>query len=321
MHLHSLQLAPLLLLGCAQLPAENLDRRPVETPFQTLEGGVIVVPVVAAGTKTQFILDTGIGVSLINASLCETFACTPAGAYTGQRMSGQSIEVPLARIASLSFGGVTVKDATVGVVDNPELFPSEAITGYLSLGHFSSSAVTISFSRDTIVNESPSSLARRVAAGKSVAVKVDDDGTSVTVAVPIQLPNGAVAHAEVDTGSSALILDDRFLEPLSIDASAPSVTRREGQDETGHTFVRLFVTMAGPFSPAGTGLEVRDQRVMFQDIIHEGLVGTSFLERFDVTFDLAHARMIFVDVAKKQAATAPSSALDDPQGCAACSAP
>jgi hypothetical protein len=88
--------------------------------------------------------------------------------------------------------------------------------------------------------------------------------------VEMGLPGGRVAECEVDMGSDMLILD-----------------------ETGHAYTRRFATLDGTLHPAGApGLVQERPPVMFQSIIHDGLVGRSFLSRFAVTFDLARGLLV-----------------------------
>jgi hypothetical protein len=94
-------------------------------------------------------------------------------------------------------------------------------------------------------------------------------------------------------GSDSLILDEALAAPLGIDLGASDVRRVEGVDETGHAYVRSFTRLAGSIHPAGAPeLAQPDPEVMFQRIVHDGLVGDAFLRNFVVTYDVAGSRMI-----------------------------
>ena len=112
--------------------------------------------------------------------------------------------------------------------------------------------------------------------------------------MPVVLPNGQTVSAEVDTGSQALILDERFMKPLGISPKSSTVKRRDGKDETGHSYARYFSKLdKGVHLPGAPQMVVAPMEVMFQKIIYEGLVGHYFLEHFRVTYNLPEAQMIF----------------------------
>lgn len=67
----------------------------------------------------------------------------------------------------------------------------------------------------------------------------------------------------------------------------------EGTDETGHTYARHFATIRGFVGPAdAASVRQVDPDVMFQRIIHDGLVGHAFLRNLAVTYDLPRSRVI-----------------------------
>ena len=60
---------------------------------------LVTVPVVLNGAETRFILDSGIGLTLVRDTIN---GCAPTGAsFTGKRMSGQEVTVPLGVVSSL----------------------------------------------------------------------------------------------------------------------------------------------------------------------------------------------------------------------------
>ena len=174
-------------------------------------------------------------------------------------------------------------DLTVGVFD----LGIDGIDGFLSLDFFGETAVTVHYgSQRVLVDER--------ASGTPVAVRVERDGPSTVVHLPLELPNGRMVEVEVDMGSNELILDERFAAELGIDLEDPVVRRIEGRDETGHAYARHFTSLRGVVRvPAAPKLAQRDPDVMFQKIIYDGLVGQAFLRNFAVTFDVANERMMF----------------------------
>jgi hypothetical protein len=144
------------------------------------------------------------------------------------------------------------------------------------------------------VLESPSSLAERLDRGIGVAVRLERDGPSVAAFLALRLPGGGRVEAEVDMGNDALILDMRAADEMGVELDDPSVRRIDGEDETGHRTTRSFVRLDGVVSLADAPqIAQKEPAAMVQRIVHEGLVGDSFLRRWVVTYDLADERMIF----------------------------
>ena len=264
-------------------------------PFDRIEH-FLTVPVSVGDVETRFVLDTGIGLTLLAETLCARANCTPTGdTFSGSRMSGQEVSLPLGRVPSLAFGGLTHPDVVVGILDM-DGFPAELseIGGFLSLTFFTEQAFTVDYPDDCIVLETPEALAQRGEAGTAVAIDPHPHGPALDVFLPLTLPNGAEISVEVDMGSGALILDERFAAQLGVDLHASEVRCVRGADETGGAFTRWFATLPGSIHPAGAPELAQEQpEVMFQRIVHDGLIGDAFLRRQAVTYDLPNRRLIF----------------------------
>lgn len=204
-------------------------------------------------------------------------------------MSGQTVTVPMSTLGSLKLGDYSRENVAVGVFD------LAGIAGLVSLTSFRSTPVTIDYEAGAIVIEDERSLADRLARGTSVAIDVHEDGPySTDVYLDLALPGGQSVKVEVDTGSDNLILNQPFAAQNSIDLQAESTCRLLGQDETGHEYARYFTTLPGDISlTTAHAFRQHDPQVMFQKIIHDGLIGDAFLRNFVTTYDLANSRMIF----------------------------
>ena len=269
-------------------PAEAV----VSIPLTFLDHFAVVPVRINDAIDARMILDTGIGVTVLSAALCRRAGCEAVGEYTGERMSGQRVTIPLARLGALDLGSHREERLQIGVIDNPELLPP-GIDGILSLGFFEAAPFTLDDAAGLLTLEDATSLARRQAAGASVPVEIRRDGASVTAFMSLDLPQGPPVRVELDTGSDSLILDVAAMSRLGVDPADPAVRRASGTDETGHAYVRHFTTLAGAIAPtAAPHLRQERPRVMFQRIIHDGLLGRSFLRAFAVTFDLPRARII-----------------------------
>ena len=269
--------------------------KPNEVPFRFFEKDYLVVRVKINGSlEKDFILDTGIGVTMISKSLCAEIRCEEKGSHTGKRMSGQAVTVPLSHLPSIALGAKERKNFPVGIFDIDQILPKSGISGFLSLGFFQDFPHTVDYTRNVIRYESEASLAALRASGIAVKLTPDQDGPSYGVMMPLVLPHGQEAKVEVDTGSQSLILHEKYMKPLGISPNGPEVKRRDGKDETGHTYARFFTSLNGPVHlPGAKSMKMENPAVMFQKIIYDGLVGYYFLREFTVTYDLPKAEIIF----------------------------
>lgn len=256
-------------------------------PFERIHH-LVTVPVTVTGVETRFILDTGIGPTLLAESLSARAGCTPTGeTFSGRRMSGQEVTTPLARVPSLRLGDFERRDFEIGTLDLSG-FPEELadVGGFLSLAFFDEQPFTVDYPAECVALEAST--------GVAVEVELERNGPSLDVFLPLVLPNGRTISVEVDMGSDALILDERFAEELDVDLAAPDVRRVDGVDETGGAMTRWFTTLAGSIEPTGAPeLAQQQPEVMFQRIIHDGLIGDAFLRRQPVTYDLPNRRLVF----------------------------
>lgn len=257
---------------------------------------LIHVPVRVGGLEeTRFVFDTGVGLDLVsNALLARAGGRLTGETHTGRRMSGQLLEVPLARVPSLSLGSLRQENALVGVFDlafPPEL---QRIEGFLAPTFFGKTLFTLRRRAGTLAwgGDDPSEILD--ARGQGVPLEVRWDGPTVTLFVDLELPDGSIATVEVDTGSSNLILDARFMASFGVREGDPGVRKHEGTDETGYSYVRYLAPIRGRLSVRGlSGIAQSDPVVMFQKIIYDGLLGDEFLRSYDVTFDLHRSRIYF----------------------------
>lgn len=250
------------------------------------------IPVVLDGDlDARFAFDTGIGINLISKSLCKMLECVSAGTYVGKRMSGQELTVPLARVRSLAVGHEEQRDVVVGIIDMEGFVDMQDIQGFVSLGFFARRPFTLDDRKSELVLEDEASLEKRVTSGAVVNVDVRREGEGLTVFLPLEIAGQSIL-AEVDTGSEALILDERFMAPLGIEKAQTRIV--EGRDETGYPFTRWFTDLSVAVHPAGApAIRRTGLRTMFQKIVHDGVVGRRFFESYAITFDLARQRVVF----------------------------
>jgi hypothetical protein len=255
----------------------------------------IVVPVRINGTiDSNFILDTGIGMSLISKSLCDKVHCKISGNYTGKRMSGQEVSVSLSSLASLTLGSFRRKNSRVGVF--PDSFNTgddfTKIDGFISLEFFENVPFTINYKERVLTIEDATSLAARKRNGRSMQLEIVRDQGTVGALLSMDVPNGPPAKMEVDTGSGAFILNEPYMSRLGINPKDSSVERLEGKDETNQPYTRYVSNISGSLFPVGAKeMAVENPKVIFQKIIYDGLVGDAFFKNFIVTYDIPDSQM------------------------------
>ena len=263
-----------------------------DTPFTYLSH-LVTLPVRVGDVEARFVLDTGIGPTILTDAVARRVGCTPNGeTFTGQRMSGQEVGVPLAEAPSIALGSYVRNGHVVGVLDTTGFSDAfAAIDGFLSLAFFEETAFTVDYEHSLVVVETPETLAERVVQGVAVPVRLERRGPALDAFLHLTVPGLESIEVEVDMGSDSLIL---HAPPVGVRLDDPTVHRVEGQDETGHAYLRCSTRLDRTIHVTGEPSVALDEPdVMFQKIIYDGLIGHAFLGRFTVTYDMPGARMIF----------------------------
>ncbi len=263
-------------------------------PLGAAAGHFHTVPLRLNGrVVTTAILDTGIGLALVSKALCERLDCTLDGEFSGQRMSGQTVTLPLTHIDRIELGGLVQENVVAGVVDIEGFFPEPQIEAFIGLPFFEETPFTIDAEHSQLILESESSLRVRQAQTQALPVRFDRHGVALDIFVPMVLPDGSVASMLMDTGSFGITLHTRYAEAMGVDFDAPSVERRSSQDETGYTYERFYTTLERPLTfQAAPTLRRSGLRAMFQEIIHDGLIGTELMSSYVMTYDLPRSRVL-----------------------------
>jgi len=234
----------------------------------------------------QLLVDTGIGVNVVSPEVAETLALPGTGeTFAGRRMSGQLIEAPLVRLPPVCVDGRFIADQVAAVLELGSPDGEHGFSGILGLTTFRDHPLTVDPQARTLVLGSPPGAAYQV------DLDVRRDGHATDSFVDLVLPSGVVAHVELDTGSASLILDTRYLErgEVALDGDVETI---EETDETGHPRRRLVARLAGGIHLVGAPeTALASPALIAQDIIHDGLVGTDFLDRFRWTIDVGRAEL------------------------------
>ena len=247
---------------------------------------LVQVPVTIGSATYRFLVDTGIGTTVVSSAVADRLvAATTGETFTGRRMSGQAIEVPLVRVPRIALGDYVVEGHIAGVADLGDDF-----AGILGPTFFENHTVTTDPDARTLTVQPRDYF---LADGPEIPLDVRRESVSADPFTQLVLPSGREITVEVDTGSDSLILDTRFAADCGIDLTDPDVTMRTGTDETGYRWQRHWATIAGSvYLAAARQTAQAAPRIMFQDIIHDGLVGTGYLDRYRMTFDITGARLV-----------------------------
>ncbi len=247
------------------------------------------VPVSVGGRECRFLVDSGIGVTIIGSVAAEAVGASwMQRTFSGQRMSGQEVTAPLVKLPKVSVGGYTLFGHVAGVIDLGSTESGEDFDGILGLDFFEQTCLTVDPGSHllTISDSGPDT-------GIVVPVEVRRHGGSVAVFAPLELPSRRVVTMEVDTGSGAVILDDQYMSDCEVSVHDPRIDVRHDVDETGHRYTRRVISIDGAVRiPAEPETTQQAPRVMFQQIIYDGLIGTDFLNRFRYSFDVRRQRLV-----------------------------
>ncbi|MFI6831514.1 retropepsin-like aspartic protease [Kribbella sp. NPDC050241] len=239
----------------------------------------------------RFLVDTGIGITVVASAIASRADVLPTGeTYTGRRMSGQEVEAPLVRLPVLGVGDYAVDGQVAGVADLGDADDPNGFAGIIGPGFFENHTVTTDPDAMTLTVLPRESFQ---ADGPEVPLDVRRESVSVDPFTQLVLPSGREICVEVDTGSDSLILDTRFMADCGVDLESPDLETRTGTDETGYEWTRRWVTIPGSVHLAAAPETAQSSpRVQFQDIVHDGLVGAGYLERYRMTFDVTGARLV-----------------------------
>lgn len=241
------------------------------------------VPVRIGGSRYRFLVDTGIGVTVVSSAVAARADVRQTGeSMSGRRMSGQEVHAPLVRLPSLQLGDHRVEDHLVAVADLGDGFD-----GIIGPDLYAGRALTVDPAAMTVAFVDAAAIPTR-----AIPLQVRRTGVTVAAFVTLVLPSGREVSVEVDTGSGSLILDSRFAADCGVDLAGPRVSTKTGIDETGYVWTRHWATAEGSVHlVAAPDTAQQAPRVQFQDIIYDGLVGADYLDRYRYTIDFDEARL------------------------------
>lgn len=173
---------------------------------------LVRVPVRVGDDAYRFLVDTGIGLTVVSPAIAARADVRSTGeTMSGRRMSGQQIEAPLVNLPTVTLGEYTLTDHVAGVADLGDEFD-----GILGPDSFAGHTVVTDPAARTLTMGDPAQPR-----GYEIPLEMRREGVAVSGFAALVLPSGRQVSVEVDTGSDCLILDTRFAADCGVDLDGP----------------------------------------------------------------------------------------------------
>ena len=249
------------------------SHEPAEIILRDLGNGVRALTASFNGRSGLFLFDTGWGLTAVTPVFASKIGCRPWGRLTGFRAIGERIDMQQCNAVDVSLPGVSLRAPSLGVIDLMGFLPPGSVefAGGMGLDLFSRRPVTVQLHRGRVILETPASLRARVATAKAIPVRLvrGVEGAALTVDVGVPTAEG-MAWMELDTGNTGRTMIARH------------VAASFGLDTASKEEQAFSIPLVPGVAVAGMA------RV--QDLILDGDIGRDFLEHWDLTLDLVHAR-------------------------------
>jgi hypothetical protein len=262
--------------------------------FTTNDEGMPVIPVtVGEATSLSVVLDTGGGLAVLAPSVIERVHGVPAGQFTGFRMTGEQLNIPLFTISRLVIGPMEKKDVLVGSWD---VLDKIHLDGLVSLSQFRDQPFTLDFDNRILIFETAKTLAKRRASAVLSPIQLDDfRGISLDMFSQFLLA-GRPGQCEIDTGSPISTINARYMKSLGIQPDDKDVRKVEKRTIAGGSEIRYDARVPGIALASSPKIEIQHPRVSFVDIIYDCVVGVDFWSGKTLTVDISN-RQIMVSAA------------------------
>ena len=260
----------------------------------------VYLPVRVNGRATGwFFVDSGAGESLISKALAEQAGLVVAGGLAGQGTGAGSAALGQAKEVALDLPGVHVPAGSVAVWDLTSLLPAvgRQWDGLLGYDVISRLVVRVDYERQQVTLYDPATF---VADDRAAVLPLTFLATLPVVHAQILLPGRAPIEAEcaIDSGASGFRLTTPFATANHLLEAMPrriaTSSLGAGGGETREFKGRIAGLQLGPYL-------LRGPVTAFSPSLKEGLlaspeigalIGGEILERFTVTFDYPHHRIL-----------------------------
>ncbi len=280
----------ILLAATPLLAKSKAASRPVSVPFTISSSEMIMVTATVNGAiPIQVIFDTGAGIDVLAPSVIEKLHARSAGVYTGFRMTGERLDIPLFVIPELAIGPIVKKDQVVGSFDALDQLH---IKGIISANDFRQNPFTLDFLEKVLIFETPKTLGQRRTRGKSSPLQLDDQRGIALDLFAQFLIGDQLGLCEIDTGSQNVTVSTRYMAPLGIEKDGKNVQRRENHTIAGTTITRYNTRLAQITLAAAPEIGVKNPGVSFSNIIYDCNVGLEFWTGRSLTIDIPGRQLL-----------------------------
>jgi hypothetical protein len=267
--------------------------KPVQIPLTINPDGMVLVPATLGGTiPAHVIFDTGAGLDILAPSVIAKLHGVPGGQFTGFRMWGDRIDIPLFVVSEISVGPMIRKNATVGAWD---VLDQLHLEGIVSVDDFRQQPITLDFVNKILIFETARSLAKRRAAEMISPLKFDDQRGITLDLFSNFLIGDQTAECEIDTGSQNTTVNTRLMSALGIDKSGKDVQKHEKKNSDGATVVRYGTILPKVALAAAPQVGITQAHTTFSDIIYDCVIGLDFWLGKALTIDIAGRQLIVSD--------------------------
>jgi hypothetical protein len=122
--------------------------------------------------------------------------------------------------------------------------------------------------------------------GYEVPIDVRRDGPSLAPFVALVLPTAGRCVSRWAPAPPTSSSTPASCPDCGVQVDGHTVTTKSGTDETSHQWIRHWATVSGDVHLAAAPETAQSAaRVQVQDIIHGGLIGTEYVERYRITLD------------------------------------
>ncbi|HZR77803.1 MAG TPA: retroviral-like aspartic protease family protein [Chthoniobacterales bacterium] len=236
----------------------------------------------------DFILDTGAGTSLLSEDLAKRLGLKIISSREGQSAGGK-VSVSLAKVESISVGGIKLQDLDVGIVDLSQIARTiganiDGDLGYNFLKHF---RVTIDYRASILRLDDPKrieSFARNAKTG--VPIRLAHPAKPL-ILVDVHANGRGPFQFAIDTGTSTTAITPELAKELGV------TTSPAGAGTTGGAAVAFHSGSLESFQLGGVRIDgvdvvVADFFTMLSAAVGaklDGIVGYNFLRNYKVVID------------------------------------
>ena len=259
----------------------------------TPEGYILVSVTINDDIPANFILDTGAGVNVVSQKLFDRIETntTQKAYFTGFRHDGDRLDGIIYEIPSIAIGDKKLNNALIGIYPPLDNF---GIDGLLSLKFFEDKPIKIDYLNSKLIFLDMETLEKQDNQVKILPISLSNHrDIALDMSIPVCINDSLIINAEFDTGHGfgPLIMNPYYIESLNLDtlkSKRQAYTKALSGSTTSDYIFQL------PINIICNNDLLEKQTVIFrEDMIYEGLVGSSLFKEGTVIIDVPGKKFIF----------------------------